>query len=41
VKERVGVMLGNTSGKVDVEHLGGPLGGEMCMIGCSKGYIGM
>jgi hypothetical protein len=42
VLERVAIeMLSNTGGKVDGEHLGGPLGGETCMIGYSKGIIGM
>jgi hypothetical protein len=31
-RERVGEMLCNASRKVDEEHLGGPLGGEACMI---------
>jgi hypothetical protein len=31
-RERVGEMLGNAGGEVDGEHLGGPLGGEMCML---------
>jgi hypothetical protein len=34
-------MLGNIGGEVDGEHLGGPLGGETCVVRRSKEIIGM
>jgi hypothetical protein len=36
VRKRAGEMLSNAGGKIDGEHLSGPLGRKTSLVGCSK-----